>query len=315
MKTFTHFTLLLLSLITFSVTAQTLKGDTEKDLSIRMEEVKTKCDNIPHDKRIRVVVARFNSTANSASRELGLNMTTMLTNALSQVNCFTVLEEKRNLSDLKSEIDLSSSEYSDAASGLEKGKMKIAQVIFTGEITEYNEIQTTHAVFGVTQATSKVHMGFIIKMINPTTREILASKSFNIDSKTGYLRSVGILNIKKTSSHTNPALANALEQGVVAAVEYLVSEKDKIVVPVTENYTTLIINNFPFSEKIELLETIRHISTVKEATLKSYNDSTIVFTIKHIASTDSLLTLLYGRIQDQYDVISVQSGDILLKRK
>lgn len=124
-----------------------------------MESVKEKCADIPLEDRIRVTVARFSATASNAPSVLGENMSTMLTNALSQVNCFNVLEEQKNLEDMTDEIDASNSEYFDAATGVEKGKMKVAQIIVTGEVTEYSDATTGTKVLGIGGSVKKAKSG------------------------------------------------------------------------------------------------------------------------------------------------------------
>ena len=100
------------------------KDDKKSDTQIRMEVVQEKCKDTPLDKRIRITVARFTSTAGNSPVTLGENMSTMLSNALSQVNCFNVLEEQKHMKDMTGEIDASNSEYSDAATGIKIIKMQ-----------------------------------------------------------------------------------------------------------------------------------------------------------------------------------------------
>lgn len=311
--------LLIISLFMFvsvqDVIAQNVK-EKKSDIQMRMEAVKEQCKNIPLDKRIRVTVARFSSTAGNSPRELGENMSTMLSNALSQVNCFNVLEEQKNMSDMTAEIDASNSEYSDAATGIEKGKMKLAQIIVTGEVTEYSEAANGLKVMGIGGTVSAVKIGFILKIINPRTREILKSSSFNVESKKGSSFRISIFSHK---SSTNPAVADALEQGIIQATEYLAAQKEYIPIPseaeLSSNLTMVTVANMTFSQKSNTLELLKSTVGVKQVELSSFSNNTAVYSVRHNNSTDELATVIDRKYMGRFEITGTQSGKIIMRAK
>ncbi len=296
------------------------KSDKKDEIQIRMETVQEKCKDISLDKRIRITVARFSSTAGNSPRELGENMSTMLSSALTQVNCFTVLEEQKNMKDLTGEIDAANSEYSNAASGIEMGQMKIAQIIVTGEVTEYNDATQTQGTMGISTSTAKAKIGFILKVINPRTREILKATSFNVESKKGSGSSFRFVGIKMSGkASTNPAVADALEKGIVQAVEYLAAEKDNIPMPSAEelssNLTMVTVTNVSFSQKSNTLDLLRNTAGVKSAELSKYANNVATYAVKHNGSTDDLATVIDKKYAGRFEITEAASGKISMRLK
>ncbi len=290
-------------------------NDKKLDTQVRMEVIKEKCKNIPLDKRIRVTVARFTSTAGNSPKELGNNMSTMLSSSLSQVNCFNVLEEQKHMSDMTTEIDASNSEYTDAATGIEKGKMKLAQIIVIGEVTEYNEATSAVSHFGMGTSTETVKIGFVLKIINPRTREILKSTNFNVQSKSGSFNA----GIFSSTHNTNPAIANALEKGIIQATEYLASEKDNIPLPSEEelssNHTVITVTNVTFSQKSNVLDWIKNTAGVKRTELSSFSNNTAFYSVMHSGSTDDLATVIDKKYIERLEITGTKSGQITMKLK
>ncbi len=293
-----------------------ISEDERSDVEVRMEAIKEKCDDLPLDERIRVTVARFSATASNAPSVLGENMSTMLTNALSEVNCFNVLEEQKNLSDMTNEIDASNSEYFNAATGVEKGKMKLAQIVVTGEVTEYNDATTGTKILGIGGSVKKAKIGFILKIINPRTREILKSTSINTESTKAKSFRVSFL---AHNSDANPAVADALEKGIIQATEYLADEMDNIPLPsedeLNSNVSTLVVNNVSFSQKNALLNSITGNSDVTKAELASFSDNTAVYSVMHTSSTDQLATEIDKKLNGRFEITGVQSGKIIMNMK
>ncbi|MEO5571137.1 MAG: CsgG/HfaB family protein [Bacteroidia bacterium] len=292
------------------------KDDKKTDTQIRMEAVQAKCKDIPLDKRIRVTVARFTSTAGNSPVTLGENMSTMLSNALNQVNCFNVLEEHKHMTDMTGEVDASNSEYADAGTGIEKGKMKVAQIVVTGEVTEYNDATTGGNTLGIGASSSKAKIGFILKVINPRTREILKSTSFNVESKKG--SSMKVLFITSKSS-SNPAVADALEKGIIQATEYLAAEKDNIPLPsedeLSSTLTMVTVTNCTFSQKSNTLEMLKNTAGVKSAELSNFANNTATYSVKHAGSSDDLATVIDKKHAGRFEITDAKSGKITMKLK
>ncbi len=314
MKKQVLFTSVLLLISSFSLIAQ--KSDKRRDVDITFEKIKEQCADIPLEDRIRITVARFSATAANAPDILGENMSTMLTNALSQVNCFNVLEETKNLDDMTGEIDMANSEYFDGAMAVEKGKMKMAQIIVTGEVTEYNDSETGTKVMGVGGSVAKARIGFILKIINPMTREILKSTSINTTSTTGKSFQVSFLS---SSASSNPAVADALEKGIIQATEYLASEKDNIQFPSDEelnsSLTLLTINGVSFSQKNQVLAQIKTVPGVNSCELKSYSDNIATFAVRHTGSTDEFAITLDSKTSGMAEITGLSSGKISMAMK
>ncbi len=300
--------------------SQDSKDKKKDDNVIRMEAVKEKCKDLAYEKRIRLTVARFTSTAGNSPKELGENMSTMLSSALTQVNCFNVLEEQKNMNDLKGEIDISNSEYTNAATGIEKGQMKIAQIIVTGEITEFNESNQSQGTLGISSNSSKSKIGFILKVINPRTREILKATSFNVESKKGSGGSFKFVGIKMSSkTASNPATADALEKGIIQAVEYLAAEKENIPLPSAEelnsNLTMVTVSNVSFSQKSNTLDMLRNTAGVKSAELSKYANNVAIYAVKHNGSTDDLATVIDKKYAGRFEITGAESGKINMNLK
>ncbi len=288
----------------------------DSDVEVRFETIKKKCKDIPLDERIRVTVARFSATASNAPAVLGENMSTMLSNALSEVNCFNVLEEQKNLSDMTNEIDASNSEYFNSATGVEKGKMKLAQIIVTGEVTEYNNASTGTKILGIGGSVKKAKIGFILKIINPQTREILKSTSINTESTKANSFKVSFL---AHSSSSDPAVADALEKGIIEATEYLADEMDNIPLPSEDelgsNLTMLTVTDVSFSEKSTLLKLLQSNPDVKMIELSNFADNTATYSVRHTGSSDELATEIDKKYGGQYEITGLQSGMITMHSK
>lgn len=316
MKKIVLYVLLFSLSLSGSVVKAQISKDKRSDVEIRMEAIQEKCKDTPLEDRIRVTVARFSSTAANSPSILGENMSTMLTNALSEVNCFNVLEEQKNLSDMTNEIDASGSEYFNGATGIEKGKMKLAQLIITGEVTEYNSSSTGTKVLGIGGSVKKAKIGFILKIINPQTREILKSTSINTESTTANSFRFSFL---AHSTDTDPAVADAMEKGIIKATEYLADEIDDIPLPSEEqlssNLTIVKIADVSFSQKSQSLELIKKTLGVKSVELSKFADSEAIYAVRHTGSTDDLATSIDKNYGSRFEITGVKSGEIDMKAK
>lgn len=312
--------------ISFVANAQDKKEKRAKvgDTKVTMERVKEKCKDVPLDKRITVAVGSFKSTVGNAPSDIGQNMAAMLTNALSEVNCYNVLETKSNMKDLTDEVDFGSSEYASGESAVAKGQMKSAQILVSGEITEFNKKTSNNEYFGYGNKSSACHLGFIVKVINPRTREILKNHSFNVDTKTGSGNSYAFFGIKMTSNgNDDPAIANALEQGVIQAVEYLTDEKDNIPLPAAkgsdaasdENVMSVVtVRNIEYEKVKSFVDAVKSISKVSDAS-KSFDNSTLTVTVHHKGSSDDLADAIIAKTGSQYKITGVKNGKITMMAK
>ena len=202
-------------------------------VDVELETVKAKCKDKKYEERVRVTVARFNVTAKSAHSEFGGELATMLTNALQGINCFRVLESLKNTSDFNDEIAYGQSGNVSNSSAAKVGNQLGAQVIFTGEVTEFSQGENSAGALGIKIGQSKAKVGFIIKGINPETREVYFSKSIETESaKPGGFSGVKILGIEMAGGKKqNAAVADAVERGIIKAAYVLAEEMDKIPLP------------------------------------------------------------------------------------
>src|SRR5258708_12798499 len=228
----------------------------QQDEKVKIEEVKQQCNALPLEKRARLSVTRFKVTTVKPGPEvsanpngkhwlkgpgtvfngsnapqgdkippiLGDNLTTMLTNGLHEVNCYRVLETLNNNKDLTGEIDAGSNAYSSKKTP-KAGKQLGAQIVVTGEVIEYSEKQKGVSVVGVGTKKKYVKMGFNLKMINPETRDIIASHVFRVESRAS--KSVSVLGLVKTGD-TDPAVAAVMEDGIVEPAKEIPNAKHSL---------------------------------------------------------------------------------------
>ena len=189
----------------------------QKSPKITLERITETCKDMPFDKRLTLRVERF-SVSNTRAQEqgeFGGELATMLTNALQKTGCFRVLETNANGVDLTGD-------------GLN------AQLIVTGEVTEFSE--KNMSVIGISK--NKVNIGFILKVLNPQTGDILFSESVNGEGiSSGFSSSVF------TTSKLTGNVANACEQAIIKSAEILANQKDKIQAPVLQPAKTFSTSN------------------------------------------------------------------------
>lgn len=148
-------------------------------IDIDLEKIKEKCKDKPIEDRITVTVARFNVTTKSQQANASFNdeLASIATNALQKVNCFTVLENLTNLSDLTNELEMGSSKFVDQDAAASIGKMYGAHAVFIGEITSFEQNDVGVGVAGLSVGTNKTTIEFVPKLINIQSRELIWSES------------------------------------------------------------------------------------------------------------------------------------------
>ena len=312
------------ALVLLIATSSHYHGYAQKNVNVSFEKIAEECKGLPLDKRVRMAVARFSATT-PVPADLGANMATMLTNALQETSCFRMLEQLNNMNDLTNELKFAKSENSNG-NGPEAGKMMSAQVIVTGEVTEYSVKSKGVSVGIVKTGSNIVKMGFVLKLVSPETREILFTKSINVEGKVEGKTNVGIGvrwvgRIDAASSSTqDPALANALEKGIISAVEYMASVKNDIPLPATDQQannggktTTIKITNADFTTLSALSEKLSKINGVSNIS-KSLNEGTGEIKLSYTGSSDALLTELSKVMGNTVSVTGFSEGKISLKK-
>jgi curli biogenesis system outer membrane secretion channel CsgG len=201
---------------------------------VEIEKVREKCKNIPFEERVRISVTKFDVETPKAPRgEFGKELATMLTNALHQINCFRILESVINMDDMTKEIEIGQGGYTADGSSPTSGKMLGAQAIVTGSVTEFSESNGEAGAFGIKFGSKKARIGFILKVINPETRDVLWSRSIEAESrKPGSFKGLKLFGIELAGgSKYNKAVADAVERGIIKAMYTLGEEKDDIPFP------------------------------------------------------------------------------------
>ena len=327
----------------------------QKDEKLTIEDVKQECSNLPLEKRARLSVTRFSvtTTAVQSSRvtnvspnyygrgilgrrtvsnnnyygygvippQLGDNLTTMLTNALNQVNCYRVLESLKNNSDLTQEIDAghngSSSKKTPKA-----GKQLGAQIVVTGEVIEYSVEDKGVRVMGVGSAKQTIKLGFNLKTINPETRDIIVSRVFRVQSREG--KSVSVLGLVSTGD-MDPAVAAVMEDGVVEAVQYLAKMKDSLNISADGNFagngnsdgtvdTEIDLSNINYdvyNSFVEMLKGIKGFQTMD----KSFSNGSASITVTHTGSDDTFQDLVLHKAGSKFEVTGQNPEKLELKGK
>jgi curli biogenesis system outer membrane secretion channel CsgG len=198
---------------------------------VTLETVKEQCGNLPNEKKVRLSVSSFNVSTVKAGGQFGDELSQMLSNALQNVNCFNVLLSVKDSKELTDEISFGQAGNTGTGSAPQSGKMKGPQVIVMGKVTEFSEGRTALQLPGIAVGGNKAHIGFIIQLINAETREIIESKSIDVDGKSNGFQGASLFGLRMVGSIANKAVADACEKGIIQAVEFIASRKDKMVLP------------------------------------------------------------------------------------
>lgn len=204
----------------------------QKDVKVTLEAVAEKCKDLPRDKRVTVKVARFNVSSKSAqaNQAFGDELATMLTSALQQTNCFRVLETKKNLSDATEEMAFGQDGFTNGSSP-QAGAMLGAQLMVTGEITDFSEGQSSTSLMGVSVGGNQATVGFTLKVLNPQTGELLFSRDVNMKGSSSGFKGMKIFGLETAGKTENRAVQDATQKAIIKAVEILADQKDKMEIP------------------------------------------------------------------------------------
>jgi len=116
-----------------------------------VEKIEKKCKGLEYDKRIRIAVGSFKATTNSAYGKFAGELSTMLSNALVMTECFQVLASTKSnvMNDMQDEQAFQKTDDVDADAAIEGGKMLGAQLLITGEVTEFKEGKDGFTAIGI----------------------------------------------------------------------------------------------------------------------------------------------------------------------
>lgn len=288
------------------------------------EEIAAVCQGLAIDQRPVVTVARFSVATPKAGNEFGTELATMLSSALQQTSCFRVLESIDNLDDMADEIDLGESKYMRAKGGPKAGKMMGAQFVITGEVTEYNEGKTGLSFGGLGVGGGKANIGFILKIVNPETREILYSKSINTQGKKGF-QGLSVLGFKAIGGNfKNKAVADACEKGIIKAVELLSKEKNNLMLAddssaalkngqASSSFTMIELMNATFTQVRQVEKALTANERVQSVD-KEFSNNQAFYEVTHKNSLDDLLESIMNTVAG-VEVVGYEDSKITIEVK
>jgi hypothetical protein len=182
------------------------------------EEVRARCVDRPTSERVMLAVARFSQSTDGNSAGNIANFSTMLSNAMFEIDCFRMLSMLEDMN-----WSFGSNDDEDAIR---------PHMIVTGEITEYNHTTEETGNFLRKKTIVTAHLGFVLQIKDPVTREIFFSKSFNqVGSSENSSMQFDLGGVGLSSSSDEPvdkAYFDAFEKGILDAVTYIVDSQGQI---------------------------------------------------------------------------------------
>ena len=111
----------------------------------------------------------------------------------------------------------------------------------------------------------------------------------------------------------NPAVANALEQGVLEASRLLVDFVSENEVSAA-SYTTVVVEGVDYGGMQRMKSTLSSLSGVK-AVKPNFESGTARLEVTHQGDTQALMDALYSKVSRSHQVKAVSAGEIVLKAK
>lgn len=289
---------------------------------VSFEKIKSICpDNIPREDKITLTVVRFSNRTRNRSGELGKELATILTNSLFSVNCFRVLESASNVDVFDQEYNLNNSGY---GSKDQKGNMLAAQVIVTGEITEYSEGNKGISVLGATVGQNIAHVGFVLKVLDPVSRDVLFSKSIDMKSKANGFHGLSLGRYFKLvgSENRSKAMNDAVEKAIIKASEVLAKSKDEWGISASSSEITasgnknirVQVQNVDYRTIIDVQKKIESLSGVDNVS-KQFSNNIGIYNTSFIGSVDDLAMLIIENIGSDFEILQVNENSGILIRK
>lgn len=289
-----------------------------KDPKTTVEEIESQCANVPLAERVTLSVSSFNVATPTAYAKFGDELSQMLTNALQNVNCFNVLLSLKDSQEIMDEINFGESGNTKAGTSPKRGNMKGSQVIVMGKITEYAAGESSGGALGIKFGGNKAHIGFIIQLINAETRELIDSKSFNVDGRANGFKGLKIMGVKAVgSTQNNKALSDACEKGIIEAVEYITASKDKMPLPKANDVnskegTYITVQNADYG-KIKILTEL--LASKGNISNKEIVNGVGTFFLEHTSKTDAIADFIDSKLGSKFSIQSLEDGTITLIAK
>jgi len=272
---------------------------------ISIDEIKKQCSGLAMDKRVRMTVSSFTVATPTAKGKFGDELAQMLTTALQEVDCFNVLLSLSDINNATDEINFNNKGTTDQNTSVQPGKMKGAQVIVMGKVTDYFPGTSNNGSLGA----GKAKLGFTVQLVNPQTREIIASKAINVQGKT-------VIGIGGTS---NKSLADATEKGIYEAVEFIAEHKDNMAMPETSaaattgTVTSINVLNTDYTKFKSLIDIISAKGKVLE---KSISNGNGFIKFDYAGSTiDDIVDLIDKKAGSKFTIKDFNTAGITLQSK
>lgn len=211
----------------------------------KVEKVKIICENLSQSQKPIAAVLPFKyASANGAN--VGVGLSDMLMNALFNTGCFRVVERDR-LNETMGEGALGLTGAGDEKDFAKVGKQIGAQLLVFGTITEFSENESGGGVAGGLLGRGRIgalvggagmrtaHIGYTIRLVNPSTGEVVSMQSFDKKvNKVGLLGGAGGNGrFGGGGFYTSKAMEDAVEQSLIAAVEFISTRKDEFAASLT----------------------------------------------------------------------------------
>jgi curli biogenesis system outer membrane secretion channel CsgG len=287
------------------------------------EKIEKKCDGLPINQRLRIAVGSFHSTTNQSYNRFAGELATMLSNALVMTSCFQVLAgtKSNSMSDLQSEKEFNRSGDVRDDLSVEEGQMIGAQLIITGEVTEFAEGRDGYTIAGFSVTKNEAHVGFILQIASPKNRQILFSESINTEAVAlGGFSGVKIFGLPSIGSFKTKAMQDAIEKAIIKAVELIVEQKDVIAISsqdsktaIMENTTYITVENTDFGGLNSLDQLLKNNRNVKTTT-KTLKNGIGTIKVVHGGDFEDLAEFFLQRTS-KYKITGAEKGQITLIAK
>ena len=183
-----------------------------------------------------VAVSRFeNKTSWKGQVSLDDGMADQLTDALMKSGAFTVLE-RQTLGDVTAEQDLAGSGRTATSKSAQTGKLVSAQILVKGTVTEFesssqgSDSGIGFGGFKIGAKRDEAHVGLIIRLIDTTSGEVIASERVEGKATSGgtsfgmNVAGVGF----GTSGFSKTPLGKAVQEAIDHCVEVITSKLEKV---------------------------------------------------------------------------------------
>ncbi len=199
----------------------------------QLEEIPKYCKDIARDDRTSISVSEFTFSAKGPSRDAGLGLKKMLSNALVECGCFRVVERAQIKSAFQ-EQELALSGGVRRGTGARTGKITGAQVTILADVTEFKEKESGIGLGGFARrlgvggiGKTTAHIGIVLQIMDTETSEILVSKSLDHKkSSVGAAAGTGIAGaLVGGAFYKSQAMEDAIEEALIEMVGYVAAEK------------------------------------------------------------------------------------------